>query len=257
MPTAISIQIPRSPFHGMLQILRFNWHVYLIACLTISLAILAGFVLVIPRWAQVVVFIASAGAAFWTMNSLLASHWIYDRSEIYRWHWITRLLPNTPLRWANIHAGLDEAGDALCLLYPESKKTTLDIFDPHEMTEPSIAEARKGKSSCATRANFRALPFVPGELETVFLIFAAHEIRRPQARLEFFRELRRVLKPNGRILIVEHLCDWPNFIVFGPGCFHFHRRREWLRLAAETGFERERELGMTPFVRIFLFRKAP
>src|SRR5436190_6210 len=73
----------------------------------------------------------------------------------------------------------------------------------------------------ALSARLTALPFAGGTLDALFLVFAAHEIRRPELRLRFFQELRRTLAPRGRLLIVEHLRDPANFAAFGPGFFHF------------------------------------
>jgi ubiquinone/menaquinone biosynthesis C-methylase UbiE len=94
-----------------------------------------------------------------------------------------------------------------------------------------------------------------GSADAVFLIFAAHEIRSAKSRREFFAEMRRVLAPSGRIVLVEHLRDWRNFAAFGPGCFHFQSRQAWLRAANKTGFSVTAEFGVTPFVRIFTLKK--
>jgi len=257
MTTVLPVRQPRGKYQGMLQILSFNWRLYLAAVI-----VLVANVPCLIRWrlsllGRIAVISSFAITAFWTTLSLAVSHWVYDRSGICEWTWIKDCLPEPPRRWANIHAGLDESSPALAQLFPGTEGSAWDIFDPLEMTEASIAEARLrgAKSLPATHANFRALPLADQTLDAVFLIFAAHEIRRTPARREFFKELKRVLKSSGRVLMVEHLRDWHNFLAYGPGCFHFLSRRTWLSAAAQTGFIVEREFGITPFVRIFILQK--
>jgi hypothetical protein len=83
-----------------------------------------------------------AVALAWTLASLLASHYVYDRSALSTWTWLPDLLPAPPRSWASLHAGLDETFGALERLFPKGG-TTLDIYDPKEMTEPSIERARR------------------------------------------------------------------------------------------------------------------
>jgi SAM-dependent methyltransferase len=248
---------PRGKFHGVMQIVAFNWRFYLAA----------GVVLVVSFAALQLVAITEpwrlgfeAGlllTTLWLVASLVVSHWVYDLSKIYQWRWLHDCLPQAPGRWVNIHAGLDESSASLAQVFPGAAGRTFDIFDPVEMTESSIAEARAkaGKEQNATPADFRALPLPDGKLDAVFLIFAAHEIRNPDSRLRFFRELRRVLDRAGRVVLVEHMRDWRNFLAYGPGCFHFFSRRTWLSAASESGLVLEKEFGMTPFVRTFVFQK--
>jgi ubiquinone/menaquinone biosynthesis C-methylase UbiE len=101
-----------------------------------------------------------------------------------------------------------------------------------------------------------ALPLLDNDRDTLFLLFAAHEIRRPERRAKFFAEAARVLANSGQLLLVEHLRDWKNFFVFGPGFLHFYSRKEWLRVAQSAGLTIEREDRLTPLVRCFLMRKA-
>jgi ubiquinone/menaquinone biosynthesis C-methylase UbiE len=125
------------------------------------------------------------------------------------------------------------------------------------MTESSIARARRQSISqpAARAVGFAALPAENASFDAVFLLFAAHELRSPRAREQFFRELHRILKPSGELLMVEHLRDWKNFIAYGPGLLHFLPRCEWLRLSRGAGFEITTEFSITPFVRVFHLRK--
>ena len=238
-------------YAGMLQILRYNLPMYaasLAGCLAVAVALA---VLPLPRPLAVLMALGTAVALFWSVASLLASHYVYDLSPLSTWTWLAGLFPSPPRRWAGVHAGLDETFGALQRLFPEGG-TVLDIYDPREMTEPSIERARRTSLTPATPADFRALPLPDGSLDAVFLIFAAHELRRPESRLLLFREIARSLAPGGRVVLVEHLRDARNFLVFGPGFVHFLARREWLRLARESGLGVLRESRITPFVAVLV-----
>ncbi|HVO64351.1 MAG TPA: class I SAM-dependent methyltransferase [Terriglobales bacterium] len=195
---------------------------------------------------------------FWTMSSILVSWYVYDWVGVTRWEWMKACLPFVPVRWVNIHAGLDEATGFLKQLFPGTEGIVVDIFDSKKMTEPSIARARRMFPS---REPFQigqahALPLPNLDTDAVFLLFAAHELRAPDSRTQLLRESGRVLKAGGHVVLVEHLRDFANFIAFGPGFLHFHSANSWLRSLREAGLEVEKQVTITPFVHCFILRKA-
>jgi len=244
---------------GTIQIVLYNWPFYVVGALVSLLGLAVALLAPWPAEVRWPMGVGAFLAAYWLAGSLLASYWVYDHSALCRWDWVRELFPDLPQRWANIHVGLDETTLKLRELFPGTESTVLDIYDPAEMTEPSIRRARRLTPAPvpATPAEVTALPLGDAALDAAFLLFAAHEIRRPELRLRFFRELRRVLQPRGRVLIVEHLRDLPNFLAFGPGFFHFHPPREWRRVAREAGFTIAQESRFTPFVGVFLLEVAP
>jgi ubiquinone/menaquinone biosynthesis C-methylase UbiE len=248
---------PRGPFDGVLQIVRYNWNLYL-AAMAIC-AVVVGLVLVIhpPTAFALLLLLGAVAAVFWLALSLAVSYYVYDRSDLYRWQWIRSRVAPSPRHVVNIHAGLDETSLALQEMYPAAEVTILDIYDPAEMPEPSIARARREARSilASVKADFRRLPLPNASTDLATVIFVAHELRRAASKEALFRELARIVKPGGAVLLVEHLRDAWNLLAFGPGAFHFFPRREWLRVAGATGFELSAEISRTVFVRALVFRR--
>jgi SAM-dependent methyltransferase len=248
----------RGPFDGVLQIVRYNWSLYVAAIFGSLLVV--GLVVVThpPSVLAALLILGAIAALFWLALSLAVSHYVYDRSDLYRWQWIREWIAPNPGHVVNIHAGLDETSLALQAMYPAAEVTILDIYDPAEMPEPSIARARREARSmlASVNADFRKLLLQAGSADLVTVIFVAHELRRPASKEAFFRELARVIKPGGSVLLVEHLRDAWNLLAFGPGAFHFFPRSEWLRVADAAGFRLSEEISRTVFVRAFVFVQA-
>ena len=87
------------------------------------------------------------------------------------------------------------------------------------------------------------------------MIFAAHEIRKPEQRTAFFKEVDRILKSNGKIILVEHLRDLPNFLAFNIGFFHFHSKKSWINDIEKSNFKVIKEQKLTMFTSLFILEK--
>lgn len=248
----------RGAFTGALAILRYNWPFYAAAGLVVIGGVAAASLPIVPPALQGMAAVGAAVAGWFACASFLASHWVFDRSELTRWRWLSRDCVPAPARWVHINAGLDETNARLSEIFPGAEGKVLDIYDPASLAEPAIARAREQKAVVpGIRARSDALPVEDGWADGVFLLMTAHEIRKPSDRETFFRELARILSENGRVVVVEHLRDLANALAFGPGVSHFLPRREWLRLGVVAGLEVERERRFTPFVRVFVYRHAP
>jgi SAM-dependent methyltransferase len=244
-------------YAGVLQIVQYNWRYYFASLCTIFIIGMLLWFRLLPRWGTALTG-AAILSAFWSVSSLLASYYVYDYAAVTGWNWLPVMLSFPPRAWLNIHAGLDQSTAILARMFPDTGYVVLDIYDSRAMTEPSIARARRLRPSSqpAAASKFDALPIPDSGRDTVFVLFTAHEIRQPARRVEFFRELTRVLGGPGQLLLVEHLRDWKNFVAFGPGFLHFYSRAEWLRVARDVGLTVQHEQSVTPFVRCFLMCKA-
>lgn len=246
----------RGSWQGVAQIVAFNRAGFAAAGASVAAALALLASSPSPTVAALAAAYATATVALAT-TSLLASHWVYDRSPLSRWEWLASCVPGTGERWASIHAGLDESSPALRRLFPWSEQRVIDIHDPREMPSRSIARARRlCPAPPAEHARLDALPAPDGHWDALFLLFAAHEVARRDARERLFAELHRVLRPGGRVVIAEHLRDRWNLLAFGPGALHFLPRSEWLRLAASAGLRILEERRITPLVAVFVLERA-
>jgi len=243
---------------GVGQIVRFNWPFYAAAGLALVALEFGLRFASAPPVTWWVMHGMTGLAAVWVVGSLIASWVIYDHSLLTRWEWIGEALGVRPRRWINVHAGLDESTPALRRFLAPSEGRVFDIFDPDEMSEPSIVRARRlyRPEVDPERVDFQQLPAAGKSIDAAFLLLSAHELRTDAARGTFFAELHRILSPDGRVIVAEHLRDVANFAAFGPGFLHFFSRRTWSRCFAQARFVIEREFSITPFIRVFVLRRS-
>jgi hypothetical protein len=249
----------RSPYEGVLQILRYNWPWYGLAVVLCAAAVTFSRV-AHPSAAVAAPLLSAAGlAAFWSLASLWVSHIVYDRSRIADGTWIDQALPAPPSSIATFHAGLDETSARLSEKFPSARLAVFDFYDPASMTEPSIRRARRTSRavSASIPIDVRRIPLSDRTQSAAFVVFAAHELRDSDERILFFREIRRVLRFEGDLLVVEHVRDGWNLLAFGPGALHFLPRGAWLRAFRDAGLELVGAFRVTPFVTVFRLRPAP
>jgi SAM-dependent methyltransferase len=257
---AIADKANRSPFRGLVHIVQFNWPQYAagLAAIAIAVALLVSVPLA-PR-SRWLIAVGVAAAAWWLVASLVASWWIYDLSPLTRWSWLTNYLPRDKLPLLcvlNIHSGFDDTTETLRHVLAPARVAAFDLYDPQRMSEPSIHRARRAYPPLAdtVAAEPDHLPCDAESADAVLFLLAAHELRKQPEREALFRETCRVLRPGGRVVLVEHARDAANYLAFGPGFMHFLPHDEWLRLAHAADLRLVSEGRMTPFVRFLVFEK--
>ncbi|MFJ6382834.1 class I SAM-dependent methyltransferase [Kitasatospora sp. NPDC092039] len=252
-PSTAGLAGPRPS--GVREVVRYNWPMYAAGALTVA----AGRVLArrLPGPAAALARTAAATAAGYLALSTLATCCVYDRSELHRYDWLPELLPGGPGDHLVVSTGLDEASRPLAARHPEARGRLADLYDPALTASGSIRRARRHAPPAPGGIPARpdALPAATGTLDTVFAVFAAHELRRSADRTALFAEAARALRPGGTLLLVEHLRDAANTAVYGPGAWHFLPRGTWLRHAAEAGLHRAAERRIAGLVTVFAFRK--
>jgi ubiquinone/menaquinone biosynthesis C-methylase UbiE len=92
-------------------------------------------------------------------------------------------------------------------------------------------------------------------VDVAFALLSAHEIRKTPERITFFKEIKRVLKDDGRIVVTEHLRDIPNFLGYNIGFFHFLFKHTWLKTFKGAGLKVVQKTKVTPFITNFVLAK--
>lgn len=241
----------RGPFQGVWTVMRFNWHLYAVG-LGAVLACLGCSAMAPGVWGTVFL-IASVGSAAGLIVPIVATWYAYDATGLYDLSWMSQWL-GAEGEGANIHAGFDETTALLEARYPGVRWRVFDFYDASKHTEISIRRARNAQAPHPKTMSIRStmVPLGDESLDVVVLMLSAHEVRDEEERVAFFRELARVLKPGGTVLVIEHLRDWANIAAYSIGAWHFHSRREWLATFEPAGFVVAEEIRLNWLITSFV-----
>lgn len=249
------INTHRKPFQGIANIVRFNWHYYVVAFIAIVFLLLAA--LFLPYYARISAQIVATLVALSTLVSLAVSYYIYDYSDLYKMPFLNNLPITQQTQLLNINAGFDETSALIKQRYPTAHLTVFDFYQPDKHTEVSIERARKAYPAFADTItiNTDSVPLAAKSIDYILLILAAHEIRNHNERATFFEQLNRALHPNGCIIVVEHQRDIANFIAFNFGFLHFFSPNIWQQTFAQAQLSIVSETKITPFISTYILQK--
>lgn len=243
----------RKPFQGVVNIVLFNWHLYVIAlCFTFSLLFVNSQV---ENPFKSIIYIFCLLVFGITFISLFTSFYVYDVSNLYNLNWIEK--NNEEKIILNINAGFDETSELLQDKFETAELIALDFYNPKKHTEVSIKRARKAYPPFPNtkKIETKNLKLENDSADKIIIIFSAHEIRDENERILFFKELHRIIKPTGQIYVTEHLRDIPNFLVYNIGCFHFYSKATWKKIFKESNLTITKETKLNPFVSTFILDK--
>ncbi|MEP3210291.1 MAG: class I SAM-dependent methyltransferase [Maribacter sp.] len=246
----------RKPFQGITNIIRFNWHFYALSLgLALVLFYLSAIQTPIPRAYSLLL---ASVIVLTTLISLAVSLYIYDTSGLYALKWLDKLAVDQPDIIVNVNAGFDETSALFAKKYSRAELFVLDFYDPIKHTEVSIKRARKAYPPYPNTLQIKTdtIPLENDSATVVFAILSAHEIREDNERISFFKELNRILKTGGKIVVTEHLRDLPNFLAYTVGFFHFHSKSTWFQTFKAAGLEVSQEIKITPFLTTFVLQNA-
>lgn len=246
------MEIKRRNFQGVINILSFNRHFYVIGCIALALIIGSKFIIYWPNrlyWLVILAFI------YGLIMPLIVSAYIYDLSGFYNFDWLKKMkIEDAKDKFnVNINAGFDETSYIIESILPQSNLQVYDFYNSKQHTEPAIIRARKVSLVYPNTQpiNSNSIPLNDNSVDHIFLLSAIHEIRRYDEKVEFLKECRRVCKQSGNVIMVEHLRDFSNFMAFTIGFTHFFSKKTWKKAFEEAGFTSFKETKFTPFMSIF------
>jgi len=248
------MELKRRKFQGVLNILSFNRHFYVYGAIVLTLIIISYFMF---SWSNTLFWILIIAFIYGLLMPLVVSAYVYDFSGYYDFNWLKQMNINDSdsKQIININAGFDETSYNLKNHFPKSNVKVFDFYNAEKHTEPAIIRARKVSWVYPNTQQIKsdAIPLKNASVDLIFLLSAAHEIRSQQEKIQFLKECRRICKPDGSVIMIEHLRDFPNFLAFSIGFTHFFSKNTWQKAFQDAGFTTCKEKKFTPFMSIFTF----
>ncbi|MEP7375933.1 MAG: methyltransferase domain-containing protein [Chitinophagaceae bacterium] len=242
----------RRKFQGALNILSFNRHFYILGLGVLAVLIVSHLLI---GWPDILFWLTVAAFLYGFIMPLIVSAYVYDFSGYYNLHWLKNLISNDERvkLIVNINAGFDETSFIIKNKFPQSDLKVFDFYNAKQHTEPAIKRARKVSLVYPDTQQIASnlIPLKDHTADIIFLLSAAHEIRSNEEKVQFLKECHRLCKPNGKIIMVEHLRDFPNFLAFSLGFSHFFSRPVWKNAFERAGFSSFQETKFTAFMSIF------
>ncbi|WP_235299686.1 class I SAM-dependent methyltransferase [Portibacter marinus] len=246
------MELKRRPFQGVLNILDFNRHFYYYGLAALALLLVVIYAIKLPTIISVVLIV---GFMYGLLMPLIVSAYVYDFSGYYSLKWLDHFIEDKSLssEIVNINAGFDETSYIIKDKFKNAELQVYDFYDEELHTEAAIVRARKVSLVYPNTEQIKSnsIPKEDESTDIVFLLSSAHEIREFPEKVEFLKECYRICKPNGKVIMVEHLRDFPNFLAFTVGFNHFFSKRVWKKAFISAGFASVQEKKFTPFMSIF------
>lgn len=242
----------RTPYQGVCNIIRFNWHMYALSLLVLLLVFSASFF--VPSAYSFYAYIACCALFLPTAISLIISFYIYDASKLYEFSWLIKGGSDI----LHLSAGFDETSEIIKNLYPHKTFHTMDFYHSLEKREISIQRAQKlyPLGETTLDIDLKHIPLPDSSVDKTFLLFSAHEIRNDAVRVSFFQEIHRITREQGELYVMEHQRDLPNFLAYTLGYLHFLTKASWRNTFQESGWKITKTIPHTPFVSIFILKKS-
>lgn len=184
--------------------------------------------------------LASLGLV-WFLVSLVGLYRFYGPPAL---HYYARILQvaklSEPLQWADLHMGNYRHTLSVQKLLPQININSVDCWEESDaLTEADLQKLRslEIKPAASDHLSLTAscegkLPLADKSLDVVSIGIGFHEFTKP-VRQMLLKEASRVLRPEGKILLFEHVKSIWNFFIFGRLIFHWPKRQAWIQELSE------------------------
>ncbi|HTF05086.1 MAG TPA: class I SAM-dependent methyltransferase, partial [Bacteroidia bacterium] len=137
---------------------------------------------------------------------------------------------------ADIHIGTYRHTYQFANLLPEATVHSIDCWQDGFSSEEAISDVRSLEPAPTHEARIKPvkvsnyeIPLNDASCDVVVFGFGTHEIPAGNERDKIFAEAKRILKPDGKIVMFEHGIDFQNYLIFGPVIYHVTQHKEWMK----------------------------
>lgn len=247
------MEINRRKFQGVLNILSFNRHFYIFGIGVLALITISHQIF---HWSDSLFWIIIISFLYGLIMPLIVSAYVYDFSGYYNFNWLKKCeIDDLKVKQiVNINAGFDETSFIIKNNFPNADLKVFDFYDSERHTEAAIIRARKVSLVYPNTQQMKSdsIAMNDSSVDLVFLLSAVHEIRSNDEKIQFLKECHRICKPDGKVIMVEHLRDFANFLAFSVGFTHFFSKKTWRNAFESAGFKTFEDIKFTPFMSIFI-----
>jgi hypothetical protein len=239
----------RKPFQGVINVFKFNWHLFAFAIVIIILNFIViyftdsffdKFFLLINYLIIVLIF-----------NSLFITYYVYDYSDLYSLEYF-KIDKNKKI--INFITGFDEISEIAVHKFKPNQYLILNYFD--SLKEPKVSIVRANKNyELKDFDEIKDFKIIENKHFDYFICFLSlHEVRNEKHRIALLNKMYNSLKDDGKVFIVEHLRDINNFFAYNIGFFHFLTKKSWINSFKNSNFKFT-ESKVNPFISLFILNK--
>jgi SAM-dependent methyltransferase len=231
-------------YRGMLRYVSAHWpsHLFGSGC-AVLLLILIIFSLV-NGWysitflalALLIILIYFLAASLWT------AHQIYDQETLGRLIRSLHLIdPEETI--VDIHLCSKSTAVWISRLLTTGQVIAIDVYNPQITSGSHLKRLRRSelKPEPDPRlswrdADFSLLPLPDKSVPAVTLVESLSEFWQEGDRQKLLKEIYRILKPEGKLLLVEQMSTTANLLLKGPGIFRLRPMNYWRDLLVGNDF---------------------
>ena len=228
-----------------------KWPGYLLRYSGLVLAfLLLGAGLLIGQQILVALGIVLLTAVFFLMLAALwTAHRMYDSDGLAANDLLFAMSQAQPTdNLAVIDLGLRQQAIVLSHHLTTGKITVIDVYNPQVTPGAALARARQQTPTAKqdprltwTDGHIKLLPMPDSSVTAVFMSQLLTEFGQQGDQRTLLREIRRILKPNGRLLFAEQTASWLNWLLAGSGSVKLEPIAYWLDLLADANFDVHRQ----------------
>jgi Methyltransferase domain len=192
------------------------------------------------------------------LMSLTASFLLYDYSDLFQLRkWPLEIVQESAHAGLLVHASFDPISRKLEALFPNMVFKVYNIFGNRHEKDRGVSVSNRvfPPHPAQQMIDPTQLPEAIGSQDVIFGVTAIHELMTHEKRVQFFKEAHRVLRADGKIILIEQMRTPLNFLFFNIGAFHFLTPAEWRRCINEADLVVVAQKKMTPFGDLWVIGK--